>query len=144
MTRKRRAPNKTEKIAALLLTVKRGYGWLIPEPLRSSGDAKAICAHVQWDHLHPDSLGGDTSPQNMDPKDTLEHRGKTRRDMQKIAKTRRVEKQFEENRRQLLAKETGELTYEKPKKRKQQCEYSRLKHIFKRKVQGGKVVRRET
>jgi hypothetical protein len=138
---KRRAPNKTEKIAALLLTIKRGDGWLIPEPLRSSGDAKAICAHCQWDHLHPHSLGGDTSPQNMDPKDKLEHKGKTRRDMMKIAKAKRIEKQFEENRRRMLARDEGDLVREKPKKRKQKMPFGR--NDRRKKKLTGEVVMRE-
>jgi hypothetical protein len=140
--RKRRAPNKTERLAAALLHLKHGDGtWLIPEPLRSSGDASKICAAVQWDHRHPHAQGGTNDPQNLQPLDTGSHAYKTKRDVSKIARDKRIVKQAE-FRRQVLA--PNESTVEKPKKRKQQCEYTRLKPYFKRKVQGGKVVRRET
>lgn len=139
---KRRAPNMTERLAATLLLIKRGDDWLIPEPLRSSGTAKEIVSSVEWDHKHPDKLGGTTDPQNIQPLDPeLEHKFKTRRDRKNIAKAKRVERKFEEARRKMLAKETGELTYERPGKRKQLTEYTRLKHIFKRKVTGQVVPR---
>jgi hypothetical protein len=140
--RKRRALNKTERLAAALLEIKRGDEWLIPEPIRSSGDAAAICACVQWDHRHPHAQGGTNDPQNMQPLLKDEHQAKTKRDVAKIARDKRLTKKHEEARRQMLSKETNELTYVKPKKGKSQCEYTRLKHIFKRKVQGGKVVLR--
>jgi hypothetical protein len=138
---KRRALNKTERLAAALLEIRRGDEWLIPEPIRSSGDAAAICACVQWDHRHPHAQGGTNDPQNMQPLLKDEHQAKTKRDVAKIARDKRLTKKHEEARRQMLAKETGELTYVKPKKKKQITEYTRLKHIFKRKV-GGKVVLR--
>jgi hypothetical protein len=62
---KRRALSKTERLAAALLQIKRGSEWLIPEPLRSSGDAAAICKHVEWDHKFIKAWGGDESPQNI-------------------------------------------------------------------------------
>jgi len=139
--RKRRAPNKTERLAAALLQIKRGDEWLIPEPLRSSGDAAAICRHVEWDHKFLKTWGGDESPQNMQPLTELEHKAKTRRDRQQIAKANRITKKHEEFRRQLLAKETNELFYVKPGKRKNLTEYTRLKKFFKRKLSGSVVLR---
>lgn len=135
----------TERAAAALLQIKRGDGsWLIPEPLRSTGTAKEIVSRVEWDHKHPDKLGGDTSPQNIQPLDPkLEHKFKTRRDRRNIAKANKIEKKHEEFCRQLLAQDTNEPTYVKPKKRKQLTEYTRLKHKFIRKVGTGKVVPRE-
>lgn len=139
---KRRTLNKTERLAAALLEIKRGDEWLIPEPIRSSGDAEAICACVQWDHRHPHAQGGTNDPQNMQPLLKDEHQAKTKRDVAKIARDKRLTKKHEEARRQMLAKETGELTYVKPKKKKQLTEYTRFKHIFKRKVKGGGAVLR--
>jgi hypothetical protein len=100
---RKRAPSQTEKTAAALLQIKRGDEWLIPEPLRSSGDAKAICAHVQWDHKFLHAFGGDTAPQNIQPLSKLEHKGKTRRDRMLVTKAKRIEKKHEEFQRQLLA-----------------------------------------
>lgn len=64
----RRLPNKTEKIAACLLLLKRGDEWLIPEPTRSTGSAEEICRCVEWHHtILPHELGGTTAPQNITP-----------------------------------------------------------------------------
>lgn len=106
--RKRRAPNQMEKTAAALLQIKRGDGWLIPEPLRSSGDAKAICASVEWDHATPDKLGGDTRPQNINPLLPAEHAPKTKRDVKNIAKAKRLSRKQAEFRSMLLAKASGD------------------------------------
>ena len=74
---RRRAPNKTERIAACLLMLKVGDKWLIPEPLRSTGTAAEIENFVQWDHAFLHSLGGDTRPQNITPMTKEAHREKT-------------------------------------------------------------------
>lgn len=139
--KKRRRPNLTERLASTLLLIKRGEDWLIPEPLRSSGDAKAICAFVEWDHKHMHAMGGDESPQNMQPLSEEEHKAKTKRDVARLAKERRQAKKHEEARSKMLARETGELEYVKSGKRKSQCEYTRLKHLFKRTVKGSVVPR---
>ncbi len=138
---KRRALNKTERIAAALLQIKRGDEWLIPEPLRSTGTAEQIAASVEWDHKFLKTWGGDESPQNMQPLTPEEHKAKTRRDIRNVARANRIAKKQEEFRRQLLAKETGELTYVKPGKRKALTEYTRLKHLFRRKLNGQVVPR---
>lgn len=138
---KRRRPNRTEIAAAALLQVKRGDDWLIPEPLRSTGTAAQIVAHVDWDHKHPHASGGDTCPQNIQPLDELEHKAKTRRDVSTIARNKRLTKKHEEARRQMLAKDTGELVYVKNGKRKQLTQYTRLKHLFRRKLNGTVVPR---
>lgn len=96
---------------------------------------------MEWDHKFLKTWGGDESPQNMQPLSKSEHKGKTRRDRMMITRHNRLTKKQEEARRKMLAKETNELEYVKPKKRKQLCEYTRLKHIFKRKP-SGEVVRR--
>jgi hypothetical protein len=139
---KRRAPTRTEIAATALLQVTRGDGsWLIPEPLRSTGTAEQIVRSVEWDHRHPHAQGGTMDPQNLQPLTKEDHKAKTRRDVSKIARDKRMVKQAE-FRRQVLA--PNEPVVVRPTKRKSQCEYTRLKPYFKRKVQGGKVVRRET
>jgi hypothetical protein len=117
LTKKRRAPNKDERIAACLLEIKRGDEWLIPEPLRSSGDTQAILRHVEWDHLKMDTLGGDTSPQNISPKSKPVHLAKTKSDVKALAKAKRIEKEHAAFRARILAKQTGEEA-PKPKKPK--------------------------
>lgn len=87
---KRRAPNKTEKLAAVLLMLKRGEEWLVPEPIRSKGTAKQICATVHWDHLTPHAFTQDNRPQNLDPKSPAEHSVKTKPDVKAIAKSKRI------------------------------------------------------
>lgn len=134
--------NKTERLAAALLMIKRGDEWLIPEPLRSSGEAEAICKSVEWDHHHPHAQGGTNDPQNMRPMTKDDHAAKTRRDVSKIARDKRLTKKHEEARRKMLARETGDLEYVRQTKKKQLCEYTRLKPYFKRKVASGKVVPR--
>lgn len=107
----RRAPNASEKIAAALLQIKRGDGsWLIPEPLRSSGDTKAICSAVQWDHGVPHAIGGGTDPGNMRPMTPQDHAQKTKRDVASIAKGKRLAKAQEEFRARLLGKTAGSET----------------------------------
>lgn len=141
MKAKRRALNKTERLAAALLQIKRGSEWLIPEPLRSSGDAEAICAAVQWDHRIPLASGGTNDAQNMQPLSKAEHKAKTRRDIANIARAKRLTKKQAECRRRILAAETGELTREKFGKRKAKLEYTRWKHMYRRKMDGTVVPR---
>ncbi len=47
----RKKPSRDAREAACLLKIKKGDDWLIPEPLRSSGDARAIVAWAQRHHL---------------------------------------------------------------------------------------------
>lgn len=83
-------PNKTERLAAALLAIKRGDSWLIPEPLRSSGDAEAICAHVSPDHNTPWTWTHDNRPQNITFRARDDHLEKTTKiDAPAIAKVRR-------------------------------------------------------
>jgi hypothetical protein len=100
---KRKSLNKTEKLAAALLAIKRGTEWLIPEPLRSSGDAKRICAYCDFDHKFPRAMGGTNAVWNMDPKSKEEHKAKTKRDRRNIARDKRLAEKQKEFRRMLLA-----------------------------------------
>ena len=116
MDKRRRVPNKDERIAACLLMLKRGEDWLIPEPIRSTGTVKDILACVQWDHGFYHALGGDTRPQNITPRRTTDHKEKSRKDNGVIAKSKRVTKKEEAFRQRLLAKATGEAqSSQKPK-----------------------------
>jgi hypothetical protein len=99
----RRRPNMTEIAAASLLTVRRGDGWLIPEPLRSTGTAKEIVAYCEKHHKHMYTFGGDTSPQNIAMLSPAEHKRETVRLRPQITKAKRIEKKHEEFQRQLLA-----------------------------------------
>jgi hypothetical protein len=134
----RRAPNKDERIAAALLHIKRGDEWLIPEPLRSSGDAKAICQHVEWHHNVHHAMGGTTAPQNMIPLSKEAHAVQTRKvDIPRIAKMKRIMKKEEEFRAKMLVKvgqgETIEAAKAKRKyvwpKRKMQSRNSFQKRV---------------
>lgn len=106
----RRLPNKTEKIAACLLLLKRGDDWLIPEPVRSTGSADEICRCVEWHHtILPHELGGDTAPQNITPLLTADHLVETHKVTRPaIRRTKRLAEAHGEHqeamRRKLLSK----------------------------------------
>ncbi len=102
----RRSPNLTEKLASTLLLLKVGDEWLIPEPLRSTGSAKQICALIHFDHDPiPYANGGTTAPQNLTPRGIAQHREKTATvDLPRIAKGKRLERTHEEFRALLLRK----------------------------------------
>jgi hypothetical protein len=114
---KRKSLNKTEKLAAALLAIKRGTEWLIPEPLRSSGDAKRICKYVDFDHKFPRAMGGTNAVWNMDPKSKEEHKAKTKRDRRNIARDKRLAEKQKEFRRLLLAPSERPATKQKTKSR---------------------------
>jgi hypothetical protein len=102
----RRDPNLTEKLASVLLLLKVGNEWLIPEPLRSTGSAAQIAATVEFDHDPiPYANGGTTAPQNLTPRSIAAHAEKTATiDLPRIAKGKRLERTHEEFRRLLLRK----------------------------------------
>lgn len=90
---KRRKPTADERVAACLLQIKRGNVWLIPEPLRSTGTARELCAYVNFDHIVPHAIGGTMKPQNLQPLPRAEHKEKTAKiDVPRIAKGKRLEK----------------------------------------------------
>lgn len=104
--KRKRRPNASERIAASLLAIKQGDVWLIPEPLRSNGTAKEICAYVQFHHdVTPQALGGTSAPQNLTPLSIADHAHETAtKTIPMIAKVRRVSAKQEEFRRRMLAK----------------------------------------
>jgi hypothetical protein len=115
MAARRRAPNKTERIAACLLMLKRGDEWLIPEPLRSTGTAEEICSVVEWHHSFRHASGGDTRPQNITPMRIADHKVKTfgskattaGSDVHGAAQSKRLQRSHEEFKARMLAKATG-------------------------------------
>lgn len=124
MSKPRRAFNKTERLAAALLEIKRGDCWLIPEPLRSQGTAAEICKQVEADHGVPWALSQDNSPQNLVHRSKAEHLTKTRKDIPAIAKFKDSVKRREvltpeqlELRRVLLKIEGREYLADRPKKK---------------------------
>jgi hypothetical protein len=89
MAKPRRRPNMTEKLAACLCEIQRGGVWLIPDPLRTNGTAKEICAAVEWDHATPWAWTQDNRPQNLTPMARTEHAAKTAHQRPAINKVRR-------------------------------------------------------
>lgn len=102
MTKRRRCFNKTERLAAAYIAL-----GLVPEPLASTGDAAAICRHVEADHNVLHCHGGDTRPQNCNLLPQSVHREKSRRDTTIAAKVRRIADAHAAFRRKLLAKTIG-------------------------------------
>ena len=102
----RRDPNLSEKLACVLLLLKVGDEWLIPEPIRSTGSAKDIIALIQFDHDPiPYANGGGTEPQNLTPRSVAQHREKTATvDLPRIAKGKRIARTQAEFRALLLRK----------------------------------------
>ncbi len=117
----RRRPNRTEQAAAALLAIKKGDGWLIPEPLRSSGTATEIVASVDWHHNTPAAIGGTTAPQNIIPMTVADHAVETAtKTVPTVAKGKRLEAAQVEFRRRLAVK-SGQLNDDDepaPKKKK--------------------------
>lgn len=101
---RRKQPTLKERLAAALLMLREGDGWLIQEPLRSLGNAVAICAAVQWDHAVLVAFDGTNKPQNLTPRSPAAHlRKTTQKDMPAIAKVRRAVARAQEPAKQALA-----------------------------------------
>lgn len=109
----RKKPNMSEKLAAALRKIRLGVDgerWLIPEPLRSEGSAKAICSACDFDHIRRWAEGGGNEPQNLDPMLRADHRAKTigkRGDIAEVAKGKRFGAKEAAFRARLLAKAEG-------------------------------------
>lgn len=97
--KRRRTFNQTERLAAAYLAL-----GLVPEPLASCGDAKAICRHVEADHNVLHCHGGDTRPQNCNLLPQSVHAEKSRRDTTIAAKVKRIADAYAAFRRKVLAK----------------------------------------
>lgn len=115
---KRRTPNKTEKLAAALLLMKRAdeNGKLVPlvpdevrakaKSMPSMKAAKYILEQVEWDHYpKPVWAGGDNHPDNLQPLPPKVHRKKSAKiDKPMSAKSKRLSEAQEEFRQKLLSK----------------------------------------
>jgi hypothetical protein len=107
---KRKAPSLTERLAAVLLTLKRGDGSpLIPKELHGL-PAKEILkkSGLAWDHVVALALDGSNHPTNLQPLTIDDHKVKTKRDVKTIARAKRLTKDEEAFRRKMLVKTFGE------------------------------------
>jgi hypothetical protein len=114
-----RPPSLTEKLASVLLQLKLGDGWLIPEPIRSTGTAHEILAYVQFDHYPVRRAdGGTNDPRNLRPLPIAVHAAKTaEKDIPEIAKGKRIRRSVEETRAIILSR-IGQLAETEVKRRK--------------------------
>lgn len=114
-----RPPSLSEKLASVLLVLKLGDDWLIPEPIRSKGSADEILKCCQWDHYPVRRAdGGTNDPRNVRPLPAAVHAEKTaKKDLPEIAKGKRLSRAAEETRRIILAK-VGQIADEDVKRRK--------------------------
>jgi hypothetical protein len=85
----RRRPNLTERLAAVLLLIKRGEDWLVPEPIRSAGTAAEIVTSVEWHHDVPFAVRPHNDPRLLTPMAPAEHRCRYAQDTGEIARVRR-------------------------------------------------------
>jgi hypothetical protein len=135
----RRRPNAMERTAAALLAIKRGDGWLIPEPLRSTGTAKEICSHVEWHHNTPHAIGGTTAPQNMTPLPVAEHAIETaKKTIPTVRKGLRLSAAQEEFRRRMLVKTGQAVGVDVPPLRKKKSRPMGYRKFDGTPVAGGK------
>lgn len=112
MSRKRNnpPPNLTDKIAALLLTLRHinEHGQLepiIPVEHARQMTAAQIASLFEWQHIFPDALGGTNHPVNLMPMLRSEHRKITREtDIPLIAKSKRLQASTARHRAKMLAK----------------------------------------
>lgn len=97
-----RANSYAEKLAAVLLLLKKPDGSpLIPLDIEEQG-TKKILAHVQWDHFIPLAMGGSDHFSNLQPMTKPDHLEKTKIDIRNIAKAKRISKAQAEFRTRLL------------------------------------------
>lgn len=119
----RRDPNLTEKLAACLILL----GFVKREAAKEMTAGEIVALAGEWDH-HPipyavaRDLGMTPEqynhPTNIDPKPPAVHKTKTKDDVTRIAKGKRITKEHEAFQRRLLAKSQPD-TPEKPKKKYQ-------------------------
>lgn len=141
---KRRKLSKREKYAAVILQLKRGDGrpFVDREWAKKKTTEEIITAFekmVQWDHAVPLRGGGTNHPTNIDPLPPDEHAEKTKVDVSRMAKGRRLSKKHEEHRKRLLTSSKTEPTFSRAKKATMPGSKD---SPYKRKLTG-KVVRRD-
>jgi hypothetical protein len=142
MTR-HRPPTYPEKLAAVLLLLKVGDEWLIPEPTRSKGNAHEILRYATWDHYPIRRAdGGTNDPRNIRPLSIAAHGEKTAKtDIPQIAKGKRLARSAEETRRIILAR-VGQLADAEVMRRKRKHPLPCGKASGWKKRLDGQVVRR--
>lgn len=105
-----RAPNLTEKNAALVLAWLEARGEPIPHEHQQAMSAHQICSLVQYDHYPIRRVDGGTNhPSNLSVKLILGHREKTRTvDIPQIRKADRIRRADDAAVNRLLARDAGE------------------------------------
>jgi hypothetical protein len=141
MTPRHRPPSYPEKLAAVLLMLRIGDEWLIPEPIRSKGTAHDILKCTVWDHVTPVANGGSNDPRNLQPLSVAAHAVKTAKDIPAIAKGKRLARSAEETRRIILAR-VGQLADAEVMRRKRKHPLPCGKASGWKKRLDGQVVRR--
>src|SRR5262245_4877793 len=106
---KRRKPTKAERYAAVVLMLKRGDG----RPIVTMDEARKLSTEeiitlferrVQWDHATPHAIGGSYHPTNMQPLAIDDHKAKTKADVKRIAKGKRLQRQQKAHREAMAGK----------------------------------------
>jgi hypothetical protein len=108
-SRKRKAPNLSEKLASALLTICRmgasgKLEYVIHPEEAKTLDAKSIIARYEFDHVVLHCFGGSNHPSNLVPRPKPEHREKSRRDTSIAAKDKRITPAQAEFQRKMLSK----------------------------------------
>ncbi len=114
----RRPPTYRQKLCAAYLRILALMGRAIPHETAKEMTEASIEALFEVDH-HPIPVanGGTNHPSNLVPRLKEMHREKTRRDLSRIAKGKRLSRAAEETRRIILAK-VGQIADEEVKRRK--------------------------
>lgn len=114
----RRTPTYRQKLCAAYLRILALMGRAIPYDTAKEMTEENIEALFEVDH-HPIPVanGGTNHPSNLVPRIKDDHREKTRRDVSRIAKGKRLSRAAEETRRIILAK-VGKIADEEVKRRK--------------------------
>jgi hypothetical protein len=108
MTR-HRPPTLRQKLCAAYLRILVLLGRAIPHNVAAQMTEQDIEALFEVDHdPEPVANGGSNHPSNLVPRLKAEHREKTRRDIKRIAKGKRLARSAEETRRIILAR-VGQL-----------------------------------
>ncbi len=102
--RTKRTASLAERLAGVLLLLKRGDGTPLIPVEKHNASAKEILSSVAWDHRIPLAIGGSDTAKNFSPLTEAEHATKTKADIATIAKSNRLREEQKEFRRKMLAK----------------------------------------
>lgn len=114
----RRSPTYRQKLCAAYLRILALMGRAIPYETAKEMTEESIEALFEVDH-HPIPVanGGTNHPSNLVPRLAEDHQEKTRRDVSRIAKGKRLSASAEETRRIILAK-VGKIADDEVMRRK--------------------------